>query len=50
MTMFRISILETAIACGLFSLVILIPLIMARGYAGVHRRLNEIERKLSKKK
>ena len=48
--MFRVSILEIAVACGVIVLIILVPLIVARGYARIHQRLNELEHKLQKKK
>jgi hypothetical protein len=48
--MFRVSILETALACGVIVLVILVPLIVARAFARTNQRLNDIEHKLPKKK
>jgi hypothetical protein len=47
--MFRISILELAVTCTLLVLAIIIPLIVARGYADLNRRLKDIENKLQKK-
>jgi DMSO/TMAO reductase YedYZ heme-binding membrane subunit len=47
--MFRISIIELGITCGLIALVILIPLIITRGYAKLNERLKKMEDKFSKK-
>lgn len=46
----RISVLELGVTCGLIALVIVIPLIITRGYARLNKRLNKMEDKLSKKK
>jgi hypothetical protein len=48
--MFRIGIFELALSCGLIFLVIVIPIIVARYYARVDKRLKNIENKLDKKK
>lgn len=48
--MFPISVLESAVSWALMALVILIPLIVARGYTDLSRRLNTIEGQLPKKK
>jgi hypothetical protein len=48
--MFRIGIFELALSCGLIFLVIIIPIIVARYYARVDKRLKNIENKLDKKK
>jgi hypothetical protein len=47
--MFRIGIFELALSCGLIFLVIIIPIIVARYYARVDKRLKNIENKLDKK-
>lgn len=48
--MFRISFLEAGIVCTLVALVIIIPVVIARGYARINRRLKDIENKIEKKK
>lgn len=48
--MFRIGILETVIACSFVALVIIIPLIVNRGYSRLNKRLKDIENKIEKKK
>ena len=48
--MFRIGVFELALSCGLIFLVIVIPIIVARYYARVDKRLKNIEKKLDKKK
>jgi hypothetical protein len=48
--MFRISLLELVVACGLATLVIIVPLIILRGYASLNGRLKAMEKKLPKKK
>jgi len=48
--MFRIGILELGITCALVTLVLLIPLIVARGYGRLNKRLKNIENKIEKKK
>lgn len=48
--MFRISTLELALTCGLIILVFFIPVIISRGYAQLSKRLNNIEKKIDKKK
>jgi hydrogenase-4 membrane subunit HyfE len=48
--MFRIGVVELGITCGLLFLVIVIPIIVARYYARVDKRLKNIEKKLDKKK
>ena len=47
--MFRISILELGVTCTFLVLAIIIPLIVARGYASLNKRLKDIENKLEKK-
>jgi hypothetical protein len=47
--MFRISFVEMSLTCGIFFLVIVIPLLVARYYARIDRRLKDIEKKLDKK-
>jgi hypothetical protein len=47
--MFRIGLLETGITCAIVALVILVPLILARGHARLDRRLKNIEDKLDKR-
>lgn len=47
--MFRISIIELGLTCGLIALVILIPLIISRGQAKLNDRLKKMEDKFSKK-
>ncbi len=48
--MFRISFLETGIVCAIVALVIIIPMIVARGYSRLNKRLKDIENKIEKKK
>jgi hypothetical protein len=48
--MFRIGIVELGFTCGLLFLVIVVPVIVARYYARVDKRLKNIENKLDKKK
>ena len=48
--MFRVSFLETGIVCAIVALVIIIPGVIARGYARINRRLKDIENKIEKKK
>ena len=47
--MFRISVLEVGVTCGLIALVIIIPFIIKNGYARLSKRLKDIEHKVSKK-
>jgi hypothetical protein len=47
---FRIGIVELGITCALFSLAIIVPLLITRGYARLNKRMNRIEDKLTKKK
>ena len=48
--MFRIGLLETGVTCGIVALIVIIPLIVSRGYSRLNRRLKNIEDKLDKKK
>jgi len=48
--MFRISFLETGVVCAIVALVIVVPIVIARGYSGLNKRLKDIEDKLDKKK
>ena len=48
--MFRISTLELALTCGLIVLVFFVPVIISRWYAQINKRLNQIEKKIDKKK
>lgn len=48
--MFRISFLEMTIVCAIIALVIIIPVIIARGYSQLNKRLKDIEDKIEKKK
>jgi hypothetical protein len=48
--MFRISLLELVVACGLVTMVIIVPLIVLRTYASLNDRLKAMEKKLLKKK
>lgn len=48
--MFRISFLETGIVCAIVALVIIIPVVIARGYSRLNKRLRDIEDKIEKKK
>ncbi|NOT03842.1 MAG: hypothetical protein HOP27_04510 [Anaerolineales bacterium] len=48
--MFRVGVLELTITCGLLFLVIVIPILVARYYARVDKRLKNIETKIDKKK
>ena len=48
--MFRIGIFELGLTCGLLFLVIIIPIIVARYYARVDKRLKNIENKIDKNK
>jgi len=47
--MLRISFLELGITCGLIALVIIIPIVIKRGYASINKRLKKIEDEVSKK-
>lgn len=47
--MFRIGIFELALTCGLVALVIIIPVIVTRGYVILSKRLNNIEKKIDNK-
>lgn len=47
--MFRIGIVELAVTCVIVVLALIIPAIVARGYARLDKRLKDIERKLEKK-
>ncbi len=46
--MFRIGIIELGITCGLIALAVIVPIIIARGYAAVDRRLKNLEGKNKK--
>lgn len=48
--MIHISVIELGVACGLFLLVILIPLIIKRGYGRLNKRVQKIEEALEKKR
>ena len=48
--MFRIGVLELTLTCGLLFLVLIIPIMVARFYARLDRRLKNIENKIDKKK
>jgi flagellar biosynthesis protein FliR len=48
--MFRISSLELALTCGLIVLVFIVPMLISRWYAQINKRLNQIEKKIDKKK
>ncbi len=48
--MFRISSLELALTCGLIILIFIVPLLISRWYAQINKRLNQIEKKIDKKK
>ena len=48
--MFRIGVLELALTCGLLLFALVIPLMVARFYARVDKRLKNIESKIDKKK
>jgi hypothetical protein len=47
--MFRISIIELGLTCGLFVLIILIPWIVARYSSRMDRRLKDIEKRIDQK-
>lgn len=47
--MLRISLLELGVTCGLMALVVVIPIVIKRGYAAIHKRLEKIEEEVSKK-
>ncbi len=48
--MIHMGVVELALTCGLLLLVIFIPLILSRFYAHLNKRLNDIEKKINKKK
>ena len=48
--MIRIGVLELGLTCGLLLLVFVIPLMVARFYARVDKRLKNIEKKIDKTK
>ncbi len=48
--MFRISSLELALTCGLIVLVFIVPMLISRWYSQINKRLNQIEKKIDKKK
>ncbi len=48
--MFRIGILEAGITCAIIALAIIIPIVIARGYSHLNKRLKNIENKIEKKK
>jgi hypothetical protein len=47
--MLRIGIIELGVTCGLITLAFLIPLIVARGYNRLNKRMKELEDRLAKK-
>jgi hypothetical protein len=48
--MFRIGLLESGITCAIVALILVVPLIISRGYTRLNKRLQDIENKLDKKK
>lgn len=46
--MFRIGVVELILACGLFLLALIIPLIISRSYTRMDKRLKNIEKKINK--
>jgi len=48
--MFRIGVIELALTCGLILLVLLVPIMLARFYTRLDKRLEKIEKNLVKKK
>jgi len=48
--MFRIGVLELTLTCGLILLALVIPMMLARFYARMDKRLKNIEKKIDKKK
>jgi flagellar biosynthesis protein FliR len=48
--MFHISVLELALTCGLILLVFIVPTLLSRTYAKLNKRLNQVEKKIDKKK
>jgi hypothetical protein len=47
--MFRIGILEAGFTCMLVALAVVVPLIVARGFARVNKRLKGIENEIGKR-
>ena len=48
--MFRIGIVELAVTCAIIALALIIPMIVARGYAQLNKRIKDLEKKLDEKK
>jgi len=48
--MFRIGVFELGITCGVFLLLMIVPWIISRGYSKINKRLDDIEKKIKKKK
>jgi len=48
--MFRIGVVELALACGLLLLVLVIPWVVTKFYVRLDRRINDIEKKIDQKK
>lgn len=48
--MFRIGIIELGVTCGIIALAILLPIVIARGYAEMNKRLKKIEDEMGRKK
>ena len=48
--MFRIGIIEFGVTCALIALAFVIPVIIARGYTQLNKRLKSLEDKVAKKK
>lgn len=48
--MFRISPLELILPCGLLLLLLIIPIMIARFYSRIDKRLKNIEKQIDKKK
>lgn len=47
--MIRIGVLELGVTCALIALAVVIPLLIARGYAGLSKRLKQLEDRMEKK-
>lgn len=48
--MIRIGVMELGITCALISLAFIVPMIVARGYARLNKRIKHLEDKLAKKR
>ena len=48
--MFRIGVVELALACGLLLLVLVIPWVVTKFYVRLDRRIKDIEKKIDQKK